>query len=184
MKEGSLHAVPPHVSVERVETLTERDIASLSEATIAALSDSSSFTIGFPRTDVPIEDWLQSYWRGVMMVPERRLFVGKLDRVITGSIQLVAPSPSNQTSAFAGVVEHHFVAPWARGHGLARELLKSVEEDAREIGLTMLKLSVRANQPAAIHLYETSGYRRWGTLDKYEMVNGQMVGGHFYYKDI
>lgn len=174
----------PHISIENIEQLSEKDLHELCEATQAALQDASGFTIGFKRTDSPVRAQLEAYWKGVIMVPERQLIIGKLDNVVASSIQLVKPSPSNQTAAFAASVENHFVAPWARGHGLARELLKAVEDKARKLGFTVLRLSVRADQQAAIHLYETSGYSKWGTLEKYEIINNQMVAGYFYYKDI
>lgn len=173
-----------HISIENVDQLSEKDLQELCEATQSTLQDATGFTIGFSRTGAPVHAQLESYWKGVMMVPERQLIVGKLDNVVSSSIQLIKPAPSNQTSAFAASVDNHFVAPWARGHGLARELLKAAEDKARRLNFTVLKLSVRADQQAAIHLYETSGYTRWGTLEKYEMIGGQMVAGHFYYKDL
>lgn len=174
----------PHISIEYVEQLSEKDLQELCEATAVALQDSTGFTIGFKRTEAPVRAQLEAYWKGVLMVPERQLILGKLDNVVAASIQLVKPAPSNQTSAFAASVESHFVATWARGHGLARELLKTAEDRARRIGVSMLRLSVRADQHAAVHLYETSGYVKWGTLDKYELINGQMLAGYFYYKDL
>ena len=174
----------PHISIEYVEQLSEKDLQELCEATESALQDASGFTIGFKRTDIPVRAQLEAYWKGVLMVPERQLIVGKLDNVVASSVQLVKPAPSNQTSAFSACVENHFVAPWARGHGLARELLKATEEKARKQDFSLLKLSVRADQHAAIHLYETSGYVKWGTLEKYELINGQMMAGYFYSKDL
>ncbi len=176
-----------HVDV-KVESLKEfkgSDLTDLCEASESSFLDNSlSFSIGTSRTKMPTRQQLESYWRGVLLVPERELIVGRIDGVIASSIQLLKPAPNNQTSYFSGSVDHHFVAPWARGHGLAKALIIAVEEKAKESGLTVLRLSVRENLIAAIKLYESFGYQKWGTLDKYEKVENKMLAGFFYYKDL
>lgn len=172
-------------SVERITAFKGPDLVDLCDATESTISDDAySFNIGMNRTQIPPRERLEAYWKGVLMVPERELIVGRVDGVIAASVQLVRPSPSNQTSAFAGSVDHHFVATWARGHGLAKMLLKAAEKEAKRHGLSVLRLSVRSNLESAIALYEHAGYKRWGELDKYEMVDGQMLSGYFYYKDL
>jgi ribosomal protein S18 acetylase RimI-like enzyme len=117
-------------------------------------------------------------------VPERLLFVGRIDGVIAGSIQLLKPTPNNQSQNFAGAIREHFVAPWARGHGLAKMLLAEAEAEAKSLKLKIVKLEVRAGQQAAVKMYEGMGYKCWGELDKYEMVDGKFVAGYYCYKDI
>ena len=46
----------------------------------------------------------------------------------------------------------------------------------------MLNLDLRDTQRAAIRLYESLGYRRWGTHPCYAQVEGRVVPGHYYYK--
>lgn len=171
--------------IEKVSSLSEVDLYDLCEATSATVGDNGlSFSIGLSRSDIPERERLEAYWKGVLMVPERLLIVGRLDGAIASSIQLVKPGPSQQTSNFTGTVDHHFVAPWARGFGLAKELLTLAEEEAKLLGLEVLRLSVRESLESAIHLYESCGYHCWGRLDKYEKINGKMIGGRFYYKDL
>lgn len=172
------------VKIEKVDALPGTDLQELCDATEATMNDTFGFSIGFNRSEPPIRERLENYFKGVLLVPERQLIIGRYDGTICGSIQLVKPARSNQTSAFAASVDNHFVAPWARGHGIARKLLEAAEEEARACKFTLLKLSVRATREAAIHLYETCNYTRWGTLDKYEIMAGEMVAGHFYYKDL
>ena len=74
---------------------------------------------------------LESYFKGILLVPERVLFVGRLDGVIVGSVQLVRPPRNNEAQAFAARLEHSYTAPYARGHGLARIMTLRVEEAAR-----------------------------------------------------
>ena len=63
--------------------------------------------------------------------------------------------------------------------------LKGEEEPqqlARELGLAVLNLDLRDTQRAAIGLYESLGYRRWGTHPVYAQVEGRIMPGHYYYK--
>jgi len=54
----------------------------------------------------------------------------------------------------------------ARGQGIGRDLLDAAIAGARVAGLEMLTLTVTAGNAAAIHLYETSGFVRYGSLPR------------------
>ena len=118
----------------------------------------------------------------MLLVPERRLVVGRLDGIIAGSAQLSRAPRNNEAQAFAGTLTSAFVAPWARGRGLGRGIVHEIERLARELGLAVLNLDLRDTQRAAIGLYESLGYRRWGTHPVYAQVDGRIVPGHYYYK--
>ncbi|NUR98270.1 MAG: GNAT family N-acetyltransferase [Kribbellaceae bacterium] len=60
-----------------------------------------------------------------------------------------------------------YVAPEARGQGLARVLLSTLEQAARTAGHPTLRLSTGHLQPEAIALYESSGYTRTEPWGKY-----------------
>ncbi|KAA2237418.1 GNAT family N-acetyltransferase [Salinarimonas soli] len=59
------------------------------------------------------------------------------------------------------------IAPSAAGRGLGRELLMAVEAGSRARGCDRLRLEVRADNVAAQHLYDRSGYARIGEEDDY-----------------
>lgn len=168
------------VKIEKLTAFKNADLTELVAATEDAIRDG----IGFNWMVPPGRDILEKYYNGVLVVPDRILFVGRLDGTLCGSIQLLKPGMSKETSSFAASLDAHFVAPWARGHGMAKLLLEAAEREARMLGFTVLKLSVRETQEAAISLYEEMGYVRWGTLPTYEYVNAQMIAGHFYYKNL
>lgn len=169
--------------VSRVDKISEFRHADLDEI-CSATEDAIRDGIGFNWVLPPGVDILEAYWRGVLIVPDRILFVGRLDGVLAGSIQLLKPGISKETSSFCASIEAHFVAPWARGHGLAKMLLESAEREARALGFSVVKLSVRETQERAIKLYEDHGYVHWGTLPYYEFVNASMIAGRFYYKNV
>jgi ribosomal protein S18 acetylase RimI-like enzyme len=169
---------PPQFLVEHVEELDDADLAALCEATDAAIIDGG----GFGWVNPPGRRALESYYRGILLVPERELLVVRMDGMIVGSAHLVKPPRNNEAQAFAAQLMHSFVAPYARGHGLARMLTEGVETRARELGYHVLNLDVRETQAAAIHMYESLGFERWGTHPSYAMVRGKTVKGYYYCK--
>ncbi|MBB3174885.1 ribosomal protein S18 acetylase RimI-like enzyme [Endobacter medicaginis] len=166
------------LSVERATSLSDDALAELCEATHAAILDGG----GFGWLSPPGKQVLERYFRGLMMVPERSLFIARLDGVIVGSAQLARPPRNNEAQAMAATLNHSYIAPYARGVGLARMLLQHVEDSARAMGYQILNLDVPETQRAAIALYEGFGYERWGTHPCYARAEGRIVRGFFYYK--
>ena len=166
------------LSVDRVTELDDEDLHQLCEAADAAIIDGG----GFGWVNPPGRRALESYYRGILLVPERELIVARMDGMIVGSAHLVKPPRNNEAQSFAAQLMHAFVAPYARGHGLARMLTEGVEARARELGYHVLNLDVRDTQGAAIHMYESLGFERWGTHPNYAMVRGKIVQGHYYSK--
>ena len=69
------------VTVDRVETLESADLADLCDATETAILDGGGFGWLAP----PPREVLERYWQGVLLVPERELFVGRLDGTGAGA---------------------------------------------------------------------------------------------------
>ncbi len=164
--------------VERATAFSDDDLNALCEAAHSAIIEGG----GFGWVNPPGRHALESYFRGLLLVPERELFIARLDGVIVGSAQLVRPPRNNEAQAFAAQLMHSFIAPYARGHGLARLLTERVEEGARALGYQVLNLDVRETQHVAIRMYETLGFERWGTHPHYARVAGQTVRGFHYFK--
>ncbi len=170
--------VTHRLEVERVEALDGHDLAALCDATNAAIVEGG----GFGWVEAQSRAALERHFRGVLLVPERELFVARLDGEVVGSAQLVRPPRNNEAQAFSATLTHAFIAPYARGHGLARLLVRRVEERAAAAGVRVINLDVRATQDTAITLFEGLGYVRWGTHPAYARVNGATVPGFFYYR--
>ncbi|MHA1568326.1 MAG: GNAT family N-acetyltransferase [Alphaproteobacteria bacterium] len=166
--------------IDKIETFGGTDLEDLCDVTDAAIVDGG----GFGWLEPPARAVLETYWKGVLLVPGRDLFVARLDGTISGSAQLVRPTRNNEARAFAAELVSAFVAPWARGHGLARGLAEAVEATAALEGFRKLDLDVRETQDAAIKLYESLGYVRWGTNPNYAFADGEMIAGHYYSKDL
>jgi ribosomal protein S18 acetylase RimI-like enzyme len=168
----------PQLTVDRATIFPEEDLLALCEATDAAIIDGG----GFGWLQPPGRPVLESYFKGLLMVPEREVYVGRVDGIIVGSTQLVRPPRSNEAQAMAATITQTFVAPYARRLGLARMMVVRVEERARGMGYQILNLDVRETHTGAIALYESLGFIRWGTHPAYARVGGQMVTGAYFYK--
>lgn len=59
------------------------------------------------------------------------------------------------------------IRPSCKGRGLGAELVAAAEAATREAGRNRLRLEVRADNAAAIGLYERAGYGRTGTVPDY-----------------
>ena len=99
-------------------------------------------------------------------------------------MQLIFQPLNNEAQQRTSVISSHFVAPWARGFGLAKAMIDIAEEKALEFGVTCLQLDVRETQEAAIKLFESKGYIRWGINPYYALVDGKNIKGCYYYKKL
>ena len=77
----------PLVTIEMVTELNAYDISELCDATEEAIVAGGGFGWLAPPPRTVLED----YWRGVLLIPDVNLFLGKLDHVIAGSCQIVSP---------------------------------------------------------------------------------------------
>jgi ribosomal protein S18 acetylase RimI-like enzyme len=176
----SVATIVPETLVEELTQFAGNDLADLCDASEAAIGEGG----GFGWLKAPPRHIMEAYWKGLLLVPGRHLFVARLDGVVAGSAQLARTPRNNEAQAFQAQLMSSFVAPWARGHGLARRLVVAVEAKARAEGVKVLNLDVRSTQSAAIQLYENLGYTRWGTHPCYAHVEDRIIPGYFYYKHL
>lgn len=171
--------IDPAPTVELVEgELTPADLNDLCDATDAAIEGGG----GFGWVELPSREVLERHWQGVITMPARMLFVARLDGVICGTCQLVKPPKNNEAQAHAVLLKTNFVAPWARGHGLATMLIEEAEKAAKAEGFSVINLDVRETMDSAITLYESLGFERIGEHPHYAEVNGETIRGFYYFK--
>lgn len=167
------------VSVEAVkDALSPNDLNDLCDATDSAIEGGG----GFGWLKVPERPLLERYWQGVVVAPTRRLFVARLDETICGSTQLILPPINNEAQAHVVHLTTNFVAPWARGYGIARTLLETVESWAVEAGFSVINLDVRETMETAISLYEAMGYQKFGEHPFSVRAHGKTITSRYYYK--
>ena len=175
-----LNNVKPSVKAEVCSTLNKIDLQELCDATDVAISAGG----GFGWVTPPSLKTLENYWRGVILIPERMLIIGRLDSVIAGSAQLIKPARNNEAQSHSCGLSTFFFAPWARGFGLAKAVFEKAGIKAKSEGFKIITLEVRETQLRAIQLYEQAGFIKCGTNPKAAYVNGNYIAGHYYYKEL
>jgi putative acetyltransferase len=66
-----------------------------------------------------------------------------------------------------GEIKRMYVRPQARGQGVARRLIETLEAKAVQIGCRTFVLETGPAQPEALALYERMGYQRCGPFGDY-----------------
>ena len=72
--------------------LSKVDLADLCNITEQAIKAGG----GFGWLKVPPRDTLNKYWKGVVLVKNRKLIVGRLNDVIAGTLQLIFQPSNNE----------------------------------------------------------------------------------------
>ena len=166
--------------IEWLEEFRGNDLEDLCNATDEAILDGN----GFGWLKPPQRQVLENYWRGVLLVPTRRLVVARLEGSIVGSAQFVTPAANNEARAFAVEMTTFFIAPWARGHGLGVAMMSVMIDQARAEGFKTFEFDIRATQAAGIHLAEQTGFKLWATKEKYALVDGEYIAGYYFSQDL
>lgn len=75
-------------------------------------------------------------------------------------------------------IKRLWIAPSARGLGLSKRLMAALEDRARELGITTLRLDTNSALPEAVALYRGLG---WREIDRF---NDDPYPDHFFEKDL
>ena len=168
------------IKVEKLKSISDLDLADLCNITEQAIKAGG----GFGWFKVPPRETLNKYWKGLVVVKNRILIVGRLNDAIAGAAQLELKPHNNEAQKNICNITSHFVTPWARGYGLAKKMIDTAEVIAYENSVTCVQLDIRETQEAAIHLFRSKGYKQWGINPNYAMVEGRIVKGLYFYKSI
>ena len=63
-------------------------------------------------------------------------------------------------------------------------MIDQAEFVARENSGSCIQLDIRETQDAAIQLFKSKGYKQWGENPNYASVDGQVIKGLYFYKNI
>jgi ribosomal protein S18 acetylase RimI-like enzyme len=109
----------------------------------------------------------RSYWDGIAVAlrdKRLRLFVAVVDGKVGGTVQLWLDGPCNQKHR--GEIRKLLVHRAFRRLGLARNLMRHAEDQARADGLSLLTLDTVTDSPAE-QLYAALGWQRAGVVPRY-----------------
>ena len=108
-----------NISVDELQTISNTDLADLCYNTEQAIKAGG----GFGWITVPPREVLKKYWNGMLLINTNKLIVGRLNNDIAGSMQLSFYPSNNEAQKTIARIQSHFVAPWARGYGLAKAMI-------------------------------------------------------------
>ena len=168
------------IKVEILKSISDLDLADLCNITEQAIKAGG----GFGWLKVPPRETLNKYWKGLVVVKNRILIAGRLNEAIAGALQLELKPHNNEAQKNICNITSHFVAPWARGYGLAKKMIDKAEIIAYENSVSCVQLDIRETQEAAIQLFLSKGYKQWGTNPNYSLVEGKTIKGLYFYKNI
>nr|WP_167307254.1 GNAT family N-acetyltransferase [Streptomyces tendae] len=110
------------------------------------------------------------------------VWVAREGERVTGTVSLALPDKPN--SRHRGELVKLMVSREARGRGLGRRLLTTVEDAAAAAGLTLLHLDTETGSPAE-HLYRSAGWTRAGTIPDYAAdPRGELRPTTLYFKQV
>jgi len=162
---------------------SSNDLQMLAEMLHASVAAGASISFVQPFS---IED-ARAFWRDSVL-PElrkgrRRMLVARDSEEIIGTVQLVPALPPNQRHR-ADIIKL-MVHPRARRRGIARALMRAVEELARAEGRTLLTLDTRTGD-AGEPLYRSLGYVTVGVIPRYSRAvdSPALEAATFLYKEL
>jgi putative acetyltransferase len=99
--------------------------------------------------------------------PTVSVFVARLGDVAGSAAPAVGIAALALRADSTAELKRVFVAPPARGRGVARDILRAVEDFARSQGVSAIRLETGVAQPEAIALYEKVGYHHIPRFGQY-----------------
>ena len=125
------------------------------------------------------------YWQevdGDLATPYRRLYLALDGDTVIGSVQLSLCAKANGTHR--GEVEKLMVHSEHQGKGIAKQLMNSLETDARILGIQLLVLDTRQGDTAS-YLYRKLDYIEAGTIPGFaKSSSGELDATVYFYKQV
>ena len=169
-----------NIIVESLNKISNIDLADLCNITEQSIKAGG----GFGWIEVPTREKLKNHWTSVVLLSTNKLIVGRLNGAIAGALQLSFQPEKNEAQKNISRIQSHFVAPWARGYGLAKSMIDHSISISKENNSKSIQLDIRETQEAAIKLFESKGFVKWGENPSYAFINGSFIKGFYYYKDL
>tara|TARA_B110000196_G_C20947793_1_gene567791 strand:+ start:311 stop:847 length:537 start_codon:yes stop_codon:yes gene_type:complete len=169
-----------NIKVDTLKKISDTDLADLCSVTEQAIKAGG----GFGWLTLPPRETLKNYWNGMVLIKTTTLIVGRLNGSIAGALQISFNPPNNEAQKNISKIKSHFVAPWARGYGLAKTMIDQAILISKENNKKSIQLDIRETQSAAIKLFENKGFIKWGENPSYAFINGNPIKGYYFYKDV
>ena len=138
------------------------DLHALAHLLVDAVESGAAVSFVAPLTIERAEAW----WRTTTSTahPKAVFLVARDGEGIVGTVQLHPAWAPNQPHR--GEIAKLIVHRRARGHGLGTLLMRTIEDEARRAGLTLLTLDAKRGA-AAEHLYRQMGWTAVGAIPRF-----------------
>ncbi|OHV13809.1 GNAT family N-acetyltransferase [Kushneria phosphatilytica] len=150
--------------IERIETPTRRPLSALAELLVDSVSGGAAMGFLAPLSHEAARHW----WQYDALAPgmDTPLWVACNGEQVDGVVQLSAcQKPGGR---HRGEVLKLMVHSRARGQGVARHLMTTLEAHAGALELSLLSLDTRAGSPAET-LYQRLGWEKMGDIPGYSL---------------
>ena len=109
--------------------------------------------------------------------PNVRRFVARLDGVVVrcGGVAMFDEHAE---------VKRLYTRPVVRGRGVAKALLRKIEEEVRGAGKSVLRLETGTNQQEAIGLYEAMGFQPTGPFGPYAAMPARNIETSLFFEKV
>jgi GNAT superfamily N-acetyltransferase len=167
------------IQVRRLSALGELEIAQLARVLVDCVEGGASVSFMLPLSP----ERAAVFWRSLAadVAAGRRILLAADDADgIVGTVQVVTAQPENQPhrADIAKMLVHRR----ARKKGIAAELLRAAEVEAKAAGKTLLVLDTATGSDAE-RLYVRLGWERAGTVPDYALwPDGGLCSTTFYYR--
>ncbi|MCT6879550.1 MAG: GNAT family N-acetyltransferase [Commensalibacter sp.] len=170
----------PQIQIDQVtEFQNEDDLHALCEALDAYILGGGYYKwIKNP----PPRHLMENYLRGVLLVPEKILFIARLDGNIVGSCELKLPRKEKNSPHIGAFIDLFGIAPYARNVGVEALMLTKAEQTITQAGYPIVNIVIDETQQFNFDFYLQKGYIHWATHPYYRRIEGQIVKGLFLYK--
>jgi GNAT superfamily N-acetyltransferase len=81
-----------------------------------------------------------------------------------------------------GEVKRMYSRPSVRGRGVAKRLLRRIEAETRDAGLSLLRIETGIYQEEALRFYEGAGFRRCGPFGPYAALPSHAIETSLFYE--
>jgi GNAT superfamily N-acetyltransferase/catechol 2,3-dioxygenase-like lactoylglutathione lyase family enzyme len=165
-------------SIRRLQSLDPSAVEALADVLIDVVEGGASIGFMHPLS----RERAIAFWKNVAQTMDKRaLLVAEDEKGICGTVQLVFAEPQNQPHR--ADVSKMIVHRRARGQGIAKALMRELENVARDHGKTLLVLDTA--DAAAEHVYERTGWQRLGTIPNYALMpDGAPCNTVVFYRDL
>ena len=168
------------IKIDNLKEISSIDLADLCSVTEQAIKAGG----GFGWLTLPPRETLKNYWNGLVLIKTNILIAGRLNGSIAGALQISFNPPNNEAQKNISKIQSHFVAPWARGYGLAKAMIDEAILISKENNKKSIQLDIRETQSAAIKLFRNKGFIKWGENPSYAFIDGNPIKGYYFYKDV